>query len=276
MAFALFRKKYFSAGAATSVGLVREENQDSYLCLGSGGIFAVSDGMGGGEGGARASAMVVRNLTRAVLSPLKNPLNIEKFVHRANREVSDFAAANHLRGMGATAVGLILSPFDPASGVIFSSGDSRCYRLQGKKFEQLTADHTVAAAMGIPEERLPGHLRGVLTNAVGCGSGFFVESHPVSIFANDVYLLCSDGVARQVPEPEIRGILERTDVSASDRAQMLVQASLRFGGTDNATAVVVTFGPLPEITDDVLAEQAACPDLPDDDEEERDVTPATE
>ncbi|MBQ9502623.1 MAG: serine/threonine-protein phosphatase [Lentisphaeria bacterium] len=276
MAFALFRNKYFSAGAFTSVGLVRKENQDSYLCLASGGIFAVSDGMGGGEGGARASAIVVQKLAQAALVPLKDPANVERFVHRANREIRDFASANHLRGMGATVVGLVLSPFDPGAGVIFSAGDSRCYRLRKKKLEQLTSDHTVAAAMGIPEEQLAGHLRGVLTNAVGCGNGFFVESHPADLCADDVYLLCSDGVARQVPEAEIRRILGLTDVSASDRARMLVQASLRFGGADNATAVVVTLGPLPEITDDVLAEQAACPDQPDDDEEERDVTPATE
>ena len=276
MAFALFRKKYFSAGASTSIGLVRRENQDSYLCLGSGGIFAVSDGMGGGEGGARASAIVVQSLTKAALAPLKKVSNIERFVHRANRDISDFAAAHHLRGMGATVVGLALSPFDPVSGVVFSSGDSSCYRLRDRELEQIGSDHTVAAALGVPEERLPMHLRGVLTNAVGCGGGFFVETNDVAIRENDVYLLCSDGVTRQVPGPEIRQILERRDVSAADRAQMLVQASLKYGGLDNATAVVVAIGPLPEITEEVLAEQAACPELPDDDEEERDVTPATE
>lgn len=71
MPYLLFQKKYFNAGACTDTGLVRGENQDSYRCLSSSGLFVVSDGMGGGDGGERASAIVVQTLEKAVVSPLK-------------------------------------------------------------------------------------------------------------------------------------------------------------------------------------------------------------
>ena len=51
MSYTLFAKKYFTAGAATHTGLVRHENQDAWCCMPGAGLFAVSDGMGGGDGG---------------------------------------------------------------------------------------------------------------------------------------------------------------------------------------------------------------------------------
>ena len=43
MAFLLFSKKYFRAGADTDCGLKRTENQDAYRCLPARGLFIVSD-----------------------------------------------------------------------------------------------------------------------------------------------------------------------------------------------------------------------------------------
>ena len=258
MPFLLFQKKYFSAGAYTDTGLARKENQDSYRCLSSGGLFVVSDGMGGGDGGERASAIVVQTLAKAVVTPLKNLSAMVKFSYQANTEIQKFAAANHMRGMGATIVGIVLSPFQPTFAMLFSAGDSRCYRLRKKELELLTTDHTIASAMGVTEEKLAKHLQGVLTNVAGCGPN----------------LLCSDGVSRQIPESEIKQILSSNSLP-EQKAKDLITASLKHGGMDNATAIVIAFGKLPEITPDVSREEAETPMTPDG-EEEDDVTPPTE
>ena len=59
------------------------------------------------------------------------------------------------------------------------------------------------------------------------------------------------------------------------KAKDLITASLKHGGMDNATAIVIAFGKLPEITPDVSREEAETPMTPDG-EEEDDVTPPTE
>ena len=125
MPFELFKSRYFSAGACTDPGLLRPDNQDAYRCCPGSGLFVVSDGMGGGDGGGRASAMVVQELGKAALAPLKKLSSVVKFAYRANADIAKFAAENHQRGMGATLVGVLLSPFDPGAALLFSAGDSR-------------------------------------------------------------------------------------------------------------------------------------------------------
>ena len=274
MPFLLFQKKYFNAGAYTDTGLARKENQDSYRCLSSGGLFVVSDGMGGGDGGERASSIVVQTLSKAVVTPLRNLSAMVKFSYQANAEIQKFAVANHMRGMGATIVGIVLSPFQPTLAMLFSAGDSRCYRLRGKELELLTTDHTIASAMGVAEENLAKHLQGVLTNVAGSGPKFFLETQILDLKDNDLYLLCSDGVSRQLSEQEIKQILSSSS-APEQKAKDLIAASLKHGGMDNATAIVIAFGKLPEITPDVSREEAETPMVPDG-EEEDDVTPPTE
>ena len=257
MAFTLFDKKYFTAGAATHTGLVRTENQDAWCCMPGAGLFAVSDGMGGGEGGELASAMVIDALRKAGQTPLKNLAAASQLIYGANAQIQSYAAEKHLRGMGATAVALLFHPFDPAAAMLFYAGDSRCYRLRKRQLEQLSADHTVASAMGVPEERLAAQLRGVLTNAAGCGSHFFIENRDVELRADDLYLLCSDGIYRQLGESGLKQVMS-SGAPPGEIAEALVQESLRCGGDDNATAVVVVLGHrLPKVTADVREEEAA-------------------
>lgn len=274
MPFSLFRKKYFHAGACTNPGRLRKDNQDSYLCCGSAGLFLVSDGMGGGEGGDRASRLVIQFLSKASLMPIKNLSGVVDLAYQANQAILDFAAKNHLRGMGATIVGMILAPFQPSQGMLFFAGDSPCFRLRNQELTRLTTDHTVASAMGVPENQLAKHLQGVLTNAAGCGSSFFLETRELDILSNDQYLFCSDGVSRLLSETEIKQILSAS-LSAEEKACALVDAALDHGGPDNATAVVTAFDSLPEITPDIRQEEQECPDSPAFGKEEDDVTPPT-
>ena len=258
MAFTLFGKKYFTAAAATHTGLVRNENQDAWCCMPAAGLFAVSDGMGGGEGGALASAMVIDTLRRAGHAPLRDPAAAAQLAYEANAKIQAYAAKNHLRGMGATVIALLFDPFRPDRAMLFYAGDSRCYRLRGRALEQLSSDHTVAGAMGIPEERLARKFQGVLTNAAGCGANFFIETRELELQGNDLFLLCSDGIYRQLGDDGLKRGLD-SGASPSEIAETLVKRSLDCGGVDNATAVVVSLGQLPEISQDVLEEKKSTP-----------------
>ena len=48
-------------------------------------------------------------------------------------------------------------------------------------------------------------------------------------------MLCSDGVSNMVTDDEFKSILIRS----SDPARRIIEAALKAGGTDNATAVVI-------------------------------------
>ncbi len=276
MPFNLFQKKYFSAGSATDKGLKRSENQDALLCLPENGVFAVSDGMGGGDDGELAGRIVIQHLKAGTVSPVKDLSAIARLFYQANTEITAFAAKNNLRGMGATIAGIVLSPFHPDEAVLLFAGDSRCYRLRENELKILTSDHTIASAMGIAEGKLARHLQGVLTNVIGCGPNFFVEACPLHLLATDTYLLCSDGISRQVPEREIKRILNSKD-SAEAKAAALVDRSLKYGGDDNATAIVLQLASFPEITLDIREEETNCPNTPELWKEDDDhVTPPTQ
>lgn len=274
MSFELFKKQYFTAGVRTDPGIVRDDNQDAYRCSPGSGLFVVSDGMGGGDGGELASRIVTEHLGKASLYPRKDLSHAIDLCCAANRAIEQYAEEHCMRGMGATIVGILLAPFRPDEALLFSAGDSRCYRFRSRKLQQLTTDHTVAEAVGIPEYKLAPHLQSVLTNAAGCGPSFFAETRTLEIQSGDSYLLCSDGISRQVPESEIRKIF-LAGGSPCEKAEALVDASLRHGGSDNATALVLDFGTLPPVTGDVLREEEECPDEPETEEVDR-ATPPTE
>ncbi len=58
--------------------------------------------------------------------------------------------------------------------------------------------------------------------------------------AEDLFLLCSDGLSKMVADAEIAEVLARTPVAAAPQA--LIDAALAHGGKDNVTAVAIRIG----------------------------------
>ncbi len=58
--------KKLNSWSATDVGRKRDHNEDSFIADEDLGLFMVADGMGGHQGGDRASKMAVEALTAAV------------------------------------------------------------------------------------------------------------------------------------------------------------------------------------------------------------------
>jgi len=57
------------------------------------------------------------------------------------------------------------------------------------------------------------------------------------VHAGDRFLLCTDGLTREVPEPQIRALMEQPDIRAS--VDSLIKSALEAGGRDNVTALIV-------------------------------------
>jgi PPM family protein phosphatase len=255
------------ASAVTNEGLVRANNEDSYLVDTDAGIFIVADGMGGHAAGEVASSMAVQLVRKAwtaskVADLMRqferewNP-NTQKALIAALREgvvgahlaIVERAQNNPAeRGMGTTFTGFVTVG---AHAMFAHAGDSRAYLVRDKIAIQLSEDHTVVArleAAGLPQDTGggdPSKWQGVLTNALGVGGGARVAVFLVPLYSGDRFLLCSDGVSEYVAEPEV-GEVMLTAPSPARAAQRYVDLALERGGRDNATAVVVKVVDAPE------------------------------
>jgi PPM family protein phosphatase len=234
-------------GGATDVGRVRSNNQDQYVARDDVGLWAVADGMGGHRGGEVASEIACDTLARSFDDHTVDGL--VDAIERANRAVHRAGAGDpELTGMGTTVVALAVvgdGEGDQADELlaIANVGDSRAYRWSGGELDQLTTDHSLVADLVregslSPDEAAIHPQRNILTRVLGVYDDVPVDAFTVDPRHGDRYVLCSDGLFNEVPEPAIASVLRRL-ADPADAAEELVRQALEGGGRDNITVVVV-------------------------------------
>lgn len=249
------------AGSATDVGLVRPSNEDRLLVASP--LFAVADGMGGAAAGEVASSTAVQGLLDAFQAAGEpTPQTLIAAARSANRAVWEQAEANpEMRGMGTTLVALAL--VDGGRLAAVNIGDSRLYLLRADDFLQVTSDHNLVAELvaegRISKEEAEVHpRRNIMTRALGVDPDVDVDLFVEDPRPGDRYLLCSDGLPRELRDEHIASLLRRF-ADPEEAAKELVDEAKRRGGNDNITAVVV---------DIVDTDSAAVPVTAHDDHEE--------
>src|ERR687898_1377275 len=230
-------------GGATNVGRVRTINEDNYMARDDVGLWAVADGMGGHRGGEVASEIACAALGQAFAD--RTVEGLVDAIEHANAAVFDAAAGNpDLGGMGTTVVALaVVDEGGDDVLAVANVGDSRVYRLAGSDLDQLTEDHSLVADLVrqgslSPEEAAVHPQRNIVTRVLGVYDRVPVDTLTVEPVAGDRYVLCSDGLFNEVPEPDISAVLHRLDDPA-DAAKELVRLAVEGGGRDNITVVVV-------------------------------------
>lgn len=233
--------EYLSA-ALTHAGKVRTSNQDCFVDRADARLWAVADGMGGHSQGDVASRMTCDGLAGmqagATLDDVIN--DVQRRLGHVNAKL--YAAAVRPRNpvqSGSTVVVFVVQR--TASAVIWA-GDSRLYRLRQRQLVQLTTDHTYAAQIApmlAPEDRSTEEDHSIM-RAVGGESSLQLDVRRDRVRLGDRYLLCSDGLTREVPATLIAELLGTGTVQ--EAAQALLDASLAAGARDNVTVVVVEAG----------------------------------
>ena len=223
----------FDLGGASATG-ERPENQDRWAIAGDGSWAAVSDGVGGAAGGAKAAELAIAKATEALQA--HRPI-VEAFA-AAHSAVCDAQEAEGLGRMAATLT--IASRLDNQWSVA-GAGDSPAFFF-GRSSRRLLAPHTLAEALvsagAISREegaRHPG--RHAITRGIGHRSSASPDVVSFSVTPGDVIVLASDGL-EVLTQPEM-GAVDRGVVSASEAAGALVRAALTAGARDNVTAVVI-------------------------------------
>ncbi len=250
-------------GACTDIGRARENNEDSFRVASEIGLFVLSDGMGGqasGEVASRLAADTVIAHCREAHANRSLPLagqTLDGVSDAGNRLASAIRLANsavhhvsqehdNLRGMGATVVAVMLYEERVS---IAHAGDSRVYRLRNGNLERLTQDHSfieeqVRRGLMTPQEASSSTLQNVLMRAVGVDAEIDVEVNEELFADDDVLLLCSDGLTRELSDAQIASVLAENE-DPEMAAEQLVYLANQAGGSDNITAIV--FRHLPKL-----------------------------
>jgi len=225
-------------GAATHVGKVRENNEDSYVCDPIKNLWIVADGMGGLGFGEVASAIA----THTVTTHIQQGNGVNQAIELAHQRIRDYAQSDGLgTNMGTTLV-LLISQGSLYN--LFWAGDSRAYLMDGT-LTQLTVDHSLVQSLidrgELTETQAETDPRkNAVTRALGVQELDTVRADSISDRwkPNQKILLCSDGLSDLVSLQEIESVLVK-DISDQEMVDELIAKALDAGGKDNVTVVIV-------------------------------------
>lgn len=241
----------------TDVGKKRDHNEDSFMVDDKHKFAIVADGMGGHAAGEVASALAIERVSDFLKSIDENnditwPYRYDtNFSVEANKLIVGIKLANEvilkhvkqnpkLSGMGTTIVSAIFR-----SGVmtIGHVGDSRAYLYRNKQLSIITDDHSwvseqVRRGM-ITEEQARVHpMKNVVTQALGGGDRLTVDINEFQLEADDIVMLCSDGLNSMVSHTKIDEVFGRGFSSLNELCDNLIKEANEAGGEDNITVVL--------------------------------------
>ena len=252
-------------------GAVRRVNEDSFLVAPP--LFVVADGMGGHAFGDRASQASISafagKFEEGVPASAQAVLDTIAAANEAVLALSE-GAEGALSGTTLTGVAFVdIGASNNYHWMAFNVGDSRTYSWDGRSLAQVSVDHSAVQELidlgeitRLEAESHPN--RNIVTRALGAEDVVDADIWLLPARARQTFLLCSDGLTKELGDDEIARIIvfhDTESVRQSDNLPMslperLVRAAIAAGGSDNVTVVVVESElvgvPAPAADDDTL------------------------
>ena len=242
-------------------GMVRAHNEDA-IFVDRAGLAVLADGMGGYNAGEVASGIAVSMIKEGLLPELISGRDLSKvdvhtgLTHAALLLQQQIAAANkgiyeaaqnrpECAGMGTTVVAAV---FHGNRVSIAHIGDSRCYRLRGERFEQLTRDHSllqeqIDSGQITPDQAKYSLNKNLVTRALGIEAIVPAEISEYRVQPDDIYLLCSDGLTDMVDPDVMHGIVDGQRGTLEVAATQLIDLANQNGGRDNISVILARVPP---------------------------------
>lgn len=230
----------------TSVGVVRKSNQDSIFYDERVQAGVVADGIGGRKGGDVASGIVVQEFARfmqgrkARMSAAQVPELYAALLEEINAKIFSFGERyREMSGLGTTATAI---QFIGQQVFIPHCGDSRAYLFTRDHLFQLTIDHNVASAVHhgwLDPSVVPQNTKqSVLIRGVGLARSIEIDVYRLPLAAQQIFLLCSDGLSDMVDDRKIWQILRNNERTAHHLPSLLIEEACARGGRDNVTVLI--------------------------------------
>lgn len=202
--------------------MLPEEGQE-----GMGVIAAIADGVSAGGLGQEAAQTTVATLVRDYYGTPQTwdtTVALDRIIAAQNAWL---AAANRRREPATGLTTLTALVLRGHSYTLAHVGDTRAYLLREGQVTQLTVDHV----MPHPD------FRHQLMRVVGAQDRLVVDYMQGDLQVGDVFILLSDGVHGSL---RLRQLAELAELAQAQRiSDSLVQAAIKAGSNDNATALVV-------------------------------------
>ncbi|MCD8121802.1 MAG: serine/threonine-protein phosphatase [Clostridiales bacterium] len=260
----------YDVGASSILGTRKYQQDAAYYCIDSDQILAVvCDGMGGLEGGERASQTAIQQM-------------IQDFRRRSgNLPMSDFLtgevgrmdqAVTALRNERGKALGagttLVAASFQGDQMYWVSVGDSMIYLIRGDRIRSLNVEHNYRLLL---KQRLDAGVisreefdresatpqADALISFLGMNHVQYIDSNrtPLKLEPGDIVVLCSDGIYKSLNESQVWAMATDNDIDMAIAADRLTDMAMdrRVRGQDNTTAVLIRYlGKQEDGRDDLL------------------------
>lgn len=243
--------------AMTDVGIKRNHNEDCVLISPSHGIAVLADGMGGYNAGEVASAMAVEMIATSLKEEIlalpqaeidketgftRESVLVRQAIKNANDAIYQEAQTKaECAGMGTT---VLAAAFYGNHITAAHVGDSRMYRLRDKKLTHVTEDHSLIHEQ-VQRGLLTAHdarhsmIKNLVTRALGIAPDVEADLVEDIVQAEDLYLMCSDGLTDVVSDEDIGQTLIRCKNNLKNTCTMLTQMANDAGGPDNISIIMI-------------------------------------
>ncbi len=223
-------------GYSYSVVGGRDNNEDSFLIFDESAVYAVADGIGGGEKGEVASKMATEGL--------KSNFAPEKTLREIFRVLQVSVLNNAMQMFGSAVMGTTLTAvrLEKNQVSLCHVGDSRCYFYNGTLLQQMTVDHEHY------DDRYHGN---VLDSYLGLDPTVLelkIQEETFSVVPGNRILLCSDGLYKQMSDEQITNVIQNNFADSKKIVETLCNVASKAEHSDNVTVVLVEidFEDLPE------------------------------
>lgn len=260
------QRPHLNVAALSHAGMSGKNNEDRYAVSSYLGedekpvLFAiVTDGIGGHRAGEVAAELAVNYIVEKVSESNGNkPLEImQSAIHTASQVIASRSASKtEQHGMGSTCACVWVE-----GDRLYTThvGDSRIYLIRDGKIQRLTVDHTwvqeaIEKGILLPEQArdhpnvhvIRRHLGSVELPQVDFrlrlsnddDNDKAQKNQGMTLQANDILLICTDGLTDLVRDDEILHVLT-TRTSLKSAAEDLVAQANERGGRDNITAILL-------------------------------------
>jgi serine/threonine protein phosphatase PrpC len=206
-----------------------------------GALFIVADGMGGHAAGEVASEIAVNTVCNMYYQePGEDvPSALVRSVVSANAIIYQRSAENQSQqGMGTTCIAAVIQGM---TAYIANVGDSRAYLIRQGQIRQVSQDHSwvaeqVQAGLMTPEQASMHAMRNMITRSLGFYPTVAVDIFTEQVTAEDILLLCTDGLSGMVSDNEILQIVQQ--FGPQDGVYRLIERANEHGGVDNITVLI--------------------------------------
>jgi len=249
---------WYEVGSSSIMG-TRKYQQD-YACfyIGEKEVLAVvCDGMGGLEGGERASKTAVQQILADYRQRGETGSAPDFLSEEAQRMNQAVCSLKNKKGQPLKAgTTLVAACFQENQMYWVSVGDSRIYLIRGNQIRSVNREHNYRLTLRTQleqgaitqedydrEERTP--QADALISFLGMEQLTLVDGNriPLLLEPGDMVMLCSDGVYKSLNESQVCAMVQDNDLDMDIAADRTTAMALRYGvrGQDNTTVLLIRY-----------------------------------